>query len=102
MNPFDGFRGYTMLQAIHLDGIIHRSLPEYSIFALKELQKAAPRNPVVRALRAVYDGGNGAEALILLDEICPGGECGYENQFGWQSIPDAIVYAWTVAILEGR
>lgn len=98
----EDFRGYVGAQAIELAHIRSESLIGTEAELLKVLIREAPDNPVVAAYEAIYQDGDEARALSILDEVCPEGVCGTEYKFGWSSIPDAVVYCWTVGVLESQ
>lgn len=104
----EGFRGNVMHSYVLLKGRAFGYLRGAEVEVVKTLIATVPTSPLYRAtLHRFTDGDHGQVLKEMtsdewpLDRL-PAGQHGDPNVFQWEGSHPAMLYVWTVAVLEGR
>lgn len=101
-DKLDGYRGNVIADYILLHGRIYGYIGRHHLLMLEELIKVAPNNPIYHAIYHRFLDGDQRRAIELLADfnadILPQGA---DSRFHWGSASSAILFIYTVGIMEG-
>jgi hypothetical protein len=99
-----GYRGNVLAYYLHLKGVTTGSLNVLEVEFLEEMTELVPSNPIYHALYHKYTDGDQTVAISILSdtEVFPVDRLPEESLklFDWSDGPAAILYLYTLAILE--
>jgi len=103
--PISGYRGNVIADYLYLRGRVNGYLLGYELEILEKLCSEVPQNPIYHALYHRFTDGDQSRAIdILSGDEFPKYALPEKSLplFDWSDAPSAILYIYTVAIIEGR
>jgi hypothetical protein len=103
-----GYRGNVIADYILLHGRVYGYLNTWHVKMLEKLTIVSPDNPIYHAILARFTGDevhkNIAINILLREDLFSSDFLPTErvNEFSWGDAPPAILYIYTVGILEGK